>query len=344
MAKIIFIALVFFLSRLADVKAQTEPFYKGKTITILAGFSAGSIFDLWARATAQYWGKHIPGNPNIIVQNMPGAGSVTAANYVYSAVKPDGLTLGAVSSAIYIDQLVGRPEVQFDWPRFTWIGSPEQTDEILIMRADTAYKTLDDIRKATTPPRCGAMGSGTATFYFPKLLDDVLGLKFTLVPGYPGAPEIDLAIERGEMQCRGGTVNAIFGRDPGRTWVKTGYVKALVQGGNKRDPRLPDTPTIWELMEKESTTEESKRVVDAVLSPGFFGRPIVGTPGIPADRVKILRESYMKTISDPDFLAEAKKRGWEVRPGTGEVLQAQAKKVISQPAPVIERMKKILGQ
>src|SRR6266511_831430 len=115
-------AVVFILTQSTNSQAQTEPFYKGKTVTIVTGFSTGSIFDLVARATAQYWGKHIPGNPNVIVQNMPGAGSVVAANYVYSAVKPDGLTLGAVSSAIYIDQLVGRPEVQFDWPRFTWIG------------------------------------------------------------------------------------------------------------------------------------------------------------------------------------------------------------------------------
>ena len=343
MGKIILVALLLLPWR-AELQAQSEPFYRGKTITLVAGFSPGSIFDLWARVTAQYWSKHIPGNPNIVVQNMPGAGSVIAANYVYSAAKPDGLTLAAVSSAIYIDQIVGRKEVQFDWPKFTWIGSPEQTDEILIMRADTAYKSLDDIRRAGTPPRCGAMGSGTATYYFPKLLDDVLGLKFTVVAGYPGAPEIDLAIERGEMQCRGGTVNALFGRDPGRTWLKTGYVKALVQGGNKRDARLPDTPTVWELMEKEKTPEEGRRVVDVVLSPGFFGRPILGPPGITGERVKILRESYIKTLADPDFLAEATKRGWEASPMSAESLAAQAKKVTSQPLEVIERMKKILGQ
>ncbi|MGH7775182.1 MAG: Bug family tripartite tricarboxylate transporter substrate binding protein [Candidatus Binatia bacterium] len=342
MAKIILIALLLIPWGL-DPQAQIEPFYKAKTIRVVVGFSPGSIFDLWARATAQYWPKHIPGNPTLIVQNMPGAGSVVAANHVYGVAKPDGLTLGAVSSGIYIDQVVGRKEVHFDWAKFTWIGSPDQTNQILFVRADTAYKTLEDIRKATQPPRCGAMGTGTATYYIPKLLEDVLGLRFNVVTGYPGAPEIDLAIQQGEMHCRGGTVEAIFGRDPGRTWVKTGFVKVLVQSGANRDPRLPDTPTIWELMESEKTSEQSRRVVEVVLAPGSFGRPIVGPPDISSDRVKILRESYMKTISDPEFLAEAKKRGWEVRPTSGEILETQAKKVISQPPAVIERMKKILG-
>jgi tripartite-type tricarboxylate transporter receptor subunit TctC len=187
MTRFILAAVFLLLSGTPQLQAQTEPFYKGKTITIVTGFSSGSIFDLWARATATYWGKHIPGNPNIVVQNMPGAGSVVAANYIYSTAKPDGLTLGAVSSAIYIDQIVGRKEVQFDWGKFTWIGSPEQTDEILIARADTTYRSVEDIRRAAEPPRCGAMGTGTATYYFPKLLEDVLGLKLNVATGYPGA-------------------------------------------------------------------------------------------------------------------------------------------------------------
>jgi tripartite-type tricarboxylate transporter receptor subunit TctC len=342
MRRIVF-AVLLILTQSTNSQAQTEPFYKGKTVTIVTGFSTGSIFDLVARATAQYWGKHIPGNPNVIVQNMPGAGSVVAANYVYGVAKPDGLTVGSISSGIYSDQLVGRKEVQYDWAKFSWIGSSDQTNQILLVRADTAYKTLEDIRKAAEPPRCGAMGTGTATYYIPKLMEDVLGAKFHVVTGYPGAPEIDLAIEKGEMHCRGGTVEAIFGREPGRTWVKTGFVKVLVQSGTERDPRLPDSPTIWEIMDKEKLPESSKRLATVVLAAGFFGRPIVGPPGMAPDRLKILRESYLKTMTDPDFSAEAKKRRWELTPVGGEKLEVRAKDVIAQPPEVIERMKKLLG-
>jgi tripartite-type tricarboxylate transporter receptor subunit TctC len=343
MRKAMLVAVCLLLLWGIDLQAQTEPFYKGKTITIVTGFSTGSIFDLVARATAQHWGKQIPGNPNIIVQNMPGAGSVVAANYIYGVAKPDGLTLGSISSGIYSDQLVGRKEVQFDWAKFTWIGSSDQTNQILLVRADTAYKSLEEIRKAAEPPRCGAMGTGTATYYVPKLIEDVLGAKFHVVTGYPGAPEIDLAIEKGEMHCRGGTVEAIFGREPGRTWVKTGFIKILVQSGVTRDPRLPDTPTIWEIMEKEKLPESNKRLATLVLSAGFFGRPIVAPPGLAPDRLKMLRESYLKTMSDPDFSAEAKKRRWELTPVSGEKLEARAKEVTTQPPEVIERMKKLLG-
>jgi tripartite-type tricarboxylate transporter receptor subunit TctC len=342
MRRIVF-AILFFLMPSAHAQGQTEPFYKGKTITIVTGFSAGSIFDLVARATAQHWGKYIPGNPAIVVQNMPGAGSVVAANHIYSVAKPDGLTLGSISSGIYSDQLVGRKEVQFDWAKFSWIGSSDQTDQILFVRADTPYKSLADIRKAAEPARCGAMGTGTATYYVPKLMEDVLGLKFNIVIGYPGAPEIDLAIERGEIHCRGGTVEAIFGRDPGRSWVKNGFVKVLVQSGATRDPRLPDTPTIWEIIEKEKLPEANRRLATLVLSSGFFGRPIVAPPALAPDRLKMLRESYLKTMSDPEFTAEAKKRQWELTPVAGEKLEARAKEVTSQPPEVIERMKKLLG-
>jgi len=342
MRRIIF-AVLLILTQSTISESQTEPFYKGKTVTIVTGFSTGSIFDLVARATAQYWGKHIPGNPNVIVQNMPGAGSVVAANYVYGVAKPDGLTVGSISSGIYSDQLVGRKEVQYDWAKFSWIGSSDQTNQILLVRGDTPYKTLEDIRKAAEPPRCGAMGTGTATYYIPKLMEEVLGTKIQVVTGYPGAPEIDLAIEKGEMHCRGGTVEAIFGREPGRTWVKTGFVKVLVQSGTERDPRLPDSPTIWEIMDKEKLPDSSKRLATVVLAAGFFGRPIVGPPGLAADRLKILRESYLRTMTDSDFSAEAKKRRWELTPVSGEKLEARAKEVIAQPPEVIERMKKLLG-
>ncbi len=326
-----------------NARAQAD-FYKGKTIRMLIGYSAGGTNDLWARTIARFWGRHIPGNPDFIVQNMPGAGTQVAANYIYGVEKSDGLTVGLLAPALFFNQLGGQKEVKFDWAKFAWIGSPEETSEMLSMRSDTPYKTLDDIRRAAVPPRCGTTGTGTPGHYFPRLMEEVLGLKFNLVIGYPGASDIDLAIEKGEVQCRAGTTSAFFGREPGRTWAKTGFVRILVIGGSKRDPRAPDVPTIWEFMDKYKTPDSGKRLTTLLLSPGSFGRPIVGGPGIPADRVKILREGFMKTMKDPELVAEAEKRGWEPDLVSGETLQALAREVVTQPPEVIARMNAVLGK
>jgi tripartite-type tricarboxylate transporter receptor subunit TctC len=341
--KTAFFALTFLILLTSPTYSQT-PFYQGKTIRVIIGYTAGGTNDLWARAVSRFWGKHIPGNPNIVVQNMPGAGTMVAANYVYSVAKSDGLTLGLIANALFFNQIGGQKEVKFDWAKFAWIGSPEETSEMLSMRSDSPFKTMDDIRNATVPPKCGTTGAGTPGHYFPRLLEEVLGLKIDLVTGYPGASEIDLAIEKGEVQCRGGTTSAFFGREPGRTWAKTGFVRILVIGGSKRDARAPDAPTIWELMDKHKTPESGKRLTTVLLSPGSFGRPIVGGPGIPADRVKVLRDGFLKAMSDPELLAEAEKRGWEPDPVTGDKLQVLAREVVTQPPEVITRMNIVLGK
>jgi tripartite-type tricarboxylate transporter receptor subunit TctC len=327
----------------ANVYAQAD-FYKGKTIRVVIGYSAGGTNDLWARVIARYWNKYIPANPDIIVQNMPGAGTMVAANYIYGIGKQDGLTLALISPALFFNQIGGQKEVKFDWAKFAWIGTPEETSEMLSIRSDSPYKTLDDIRKAAVAPKCGTTGAGTPGHYFPRLLEEVLTLKINLVTGYPGASDIDLAIEKGEVQCRAGTTSAFFGREPGRTWAKTGFVRLLVIGGSKRDPRAPGVPTIWELMEKHRTPDSGKRIATVLLSPGSFGRPIVGGPGIPADRVKILRDGFAKAMKDPELLAEAEKRGWEPDPVTGDKLAALAREVVSQPPDIISRMNVILGK
>jgi tripartite-type tricarboxylate transporter receptor subunit TctC len=326
-----------------ELQAQSD-FYKGKQMKIVVGASAGAASDLYARVVANHLPKQIPGKPDVIVQNMPGGGSMTAANYVYSVAKPDGLTLGAVTAPIYFAQLLGRKEVQFDWGKFTWIGTPEENDELLFIRSDQPYKTLLDLRKAGEPPRCGASGVGSTGFYIPKLLEEIFGLKINLVTGYPGAADVDVAVEKNEVHCRGTTISAFFGREPGRTWAKNGFVRFLVQTGDKRNHRLPDTPTIWELMDQEKGTEAKRRLARVVLGPGAFGRPILATPGIPSNRVKILREAYTQMLKDPDFLADANKRQWEINPVSGERLEALAKEVINQPPEIIERMKKVMGE
>lgn len=325
-----------------DLFAQADPFYKGKTIRIVVGLPAGDLYDSWARLIGSHMVKHIPGNPDVIVQNMTGAASMIAANHVYNVGKPDGLTLGMVIPSIYFDQLFGRKEVQFDYGKFTWIGSPVKGDQQMFMRSDTPYKSIEEIRNASVAPRCGSTGTGSPSYYVPKVMGETLGTKFTIVTGYQGGQSIDLAVERGEVQCRAATVEVFFAREPYHTWRKNGFVTNVIQTGRKRDSRLPNTPTIYELMEQYKTPEESRRLATVVLAGDNLGRPLLGSPGIPPDRVKILREAYAKTMTDPEFLAEIKKRKYDLNPTSGEELEALAKEVVAQPEAIVERMKKLL--
>ena len=324
-------------------RAQTD-FYKGKTITVIAGTTAGALYDQWSRLLAQHMGKHIPGRPEMIVQNMPGAGHMIAANYVYGKSKPDGLTIiGSIVPTLYFDQLVGRKEAQYDWAKFAWIGSPVQGESQMYMRADTPYKTIEDVRNAKEPPRCGAQGTSDSAYYLPKLFEELIGTKFNLVQGYPGGPEIDLAVERGEIHCRSFTIEAFLSREPYHTWRKKGFVRNIIQTGKKRDRKLPDTPTVWELMDKYKTPEASRRLASVMLASGALGRPMLAPPGLPAERVKILREAFNKTMEDKEFLTDVDKRGFDLDPVSGDELEKIVREVMAQPADVIARMKKLLG-
>jgi tripartite-type tricarboxylate transporter receptor subunit TctC len=339
----LFMLLAMLLVSNTSLYAQA-PFYQGKTIRLVVGSSSGGGYDLWARLLARYYGKHIPGNPEIVVQNMPGAGSLVAANHVYKVAKPDGLTLGAILPALYFDQLVGRKEVQFDWAKFTWIGSPEQNAPLHYMRADSPYKTIEDIRNAKEPPRCGSSGTGTTGHYIPRLLEETLGLKHTIVGGYQGGSEIDLAVERNEVICWSPLIATFFGREPYISWYKKGFVRVLVQMGKKRDSRLENVPTIYELMDQYKTPDGGKRLARVVLTAASLGRPIVAPPGVPGETVKVLRQAYLNTLKDPELLDDVKKRRWEIAPLSGEELTEMAKDVIDQPAAVIERMKWVIGR
>ena len=322
--------------------AAAPEFFKGKTIRLVVGNSVGGAQDDWGRFVAQYLGKHIPGNPDIVVQNMPGAGGIIAANHVYNVAKPDGLTVGMVNPANYIDQLLGSKEVKFDWPKFSWIGSPERIDQVLFIRTDIPYKTLDDMRNASDPPRCAALARAGLGYLLPRLLEEGLGLKFHMVLGYGGGGDMNLAIEKGEVQCRAGTVSAYVGREPTRTWIKNGFVRALAQSGAKRYPKLPDVPTVYELMETYKTPDATKRLARVLLSSGDLGRPFIASPGMPAERIKVLRDAFTKAMNDPALLADAQKRKWDLDPTPGEELEVTAKEVMVQPPEVIERMKKLL--
>ncbi|MFQ5851318.1 MAG: Bug family tripartite tricarboxylate transporter substrate binding protein [Candidatus Binatia bacterium] len=326
------------------VWAQEKPFYKGKTVRIIVCCTPGGFYDRWARLFARYLGRYIPGNPDFIVQNMPGAGSLIATNYVYKVAKPDGLTIVMPLGQIYLDQFIGTKQVRFDIRKFHWIGTQEKSHMVLYMRADAPYKTVEDILKAKERPKCGSSGTASAGHIVPKVLEEGLGAKFKIVSGYPGGSEIDVAVERGEVICRGMTIPPHFGREPFITWHKRGFDRHIIQTGRKRDSRAPDTPTIYELMDQYKTPEVNRRIVSVLTGSGELGRPFAVAPGVPPDRVRILRAAYAKALKDPQLLAEAKKGKMDVDPTPGKEVQALVNRVMNQPPEVVERVKKIMGR
>jgi tripartite-type tricarboxylate transporter receptor subunit TctC len=340
---ILILVLALIIGWHSNLFAQAS-FYQGKTISIVVGTKAGDVYDLYPRLLAEFWTKHIPGNPNIIVQNAPGAASLIAANQVYNVAKPDGLTLAAIYPALYFDQLIKKPEVKYDWAKWNWLGSPVKSNHLLYMRADTPYKSIDDVRQATTAPKCGATGIASTGYHMPKLMEEVLNSKFDIVSGYVSGQDIDLAVERGELQCRAFTITAYFAREPFISWRKRNFTNVLIQTGTQRDSRIKDSPTIYELMDKYKVNDASRALAKVILASGDFGRPIVAPPGVPADRVKILRDSFDKTIKEPALLAEAERRRLEIDPTHWEEMESLAKDVMATPPDVVARMRKLLGE
>ncbi len=336
--------IAFILGAAPKLYAGSESLYQGKSIKIIVGFTSGGFYDRWSRLLARYVPKYLAGNPEMIVQNMPGAGGMIAANHIYGVAKPDGLSIAMLSYGLYLDQLVSRKEVQYDVRKLNWIGSPEKSEVLMYMRADAPFKTIEDIRNAATPPKCGSTGTAGTDYILARLLEDTLGAKIDTVLGYPGGSEIDLAVEKGEVQCRGLTAAPFFGREPFISWRKKNFVNVLIYGGVKRDERIPDTPSIYEIFDKEKTPDENRRVADVILRGGDFGRPWVMPPETPAEIVKTMRAAYAKAMADPALIEDAKKAKFEVEFVSGEELQKLAETMINQPPGVIKRVKKLLGQ
>ena len=334
--------LIFF-GILREARAQDDTFYKNKTITIVIGSTAGGFYDRWGRLFARYMGQYIPGNPEVIAQNMAGAGSVIATNHVYNVAKPDGLTVVMPLNSVYVDQFVGRQQVQFDLRKFHWIGSPSVEPSIMYMRSDAPYKSIEDIIKAKVPPKCGGTGTSSTDFILSSILEELLGAKINSVLGYPGGSEIDLAVQKNEVVCRSHSVSAHFGREPFDTWHKNGFDRHIVQTGRKRDARAPDAPTLTEIFERHKVPEDGRRVARILLAAVELGRPMMVTPGTPPERVKILREAYVKVLNDPKARDEAKRSRMDIEPSSGEELEALIKDIFDAPPNVIAQAKKILA-
>ena len=316
-------------------------FDPGKRIRVLVGARPGVAYDLYARLIAGHLGRYIRGAPEIVVENMTGAGSRIVANHVYQT-DPDGLTLGAISPDLYFGQLLGQKDVHFDWAGFSWIGTPDRSNHLLYARAETPYQSIREIAQASKPPKCGASGTSSTAYYLPKLLEEIVGAKFEMVTDYQEGPDVDAAAERGEIDCRVLTISGFFSHEPYHSWRKNSFVRILLQTGKERDPKLPETPTIYELMDQYKVPEAGRRLSQLILSAALFGRPVVAPPGVSAERVKTLREAFIRAARDPELLAEAKAKNLGVVPAGGAELQTLARAVISQPLEIIERMRKLV--
>jgi len=286
------VSLSVFLAFLLSSTLHTQtPYYQGKTLRLIVSSTAGSNYDLYGRLVAQYIGKHIPGKPEVTVQNMPGGGNIIGANYIYSVAKPDGLTFGTINAALYFNQLGGNKDVQFDSSKYIYVGSPDRSEDMMYMRSDTAFKTIHDVRKATEGPKCGSTGTGSTSHYLPTLLNDGIGAKFNIVSGYPGGPEIDLAAERNEVQCRAFTIAGWFTGEIYANWRKTGFARALVQT-SRRDPRLSDVPTVYELLEEYKSPDAIKKLANLLIASNSFGRSYVLPPATPGTGKNSARSIY----------------------------------------------------
>ena len=328
---------------LEPAAAQRRHFYQDKTVRIVVGFTPGGFYDRWARLLSRYMPKYIPGNPNFIVQNMPGASSVIAANYVYNLAKPDGLTLLVPINSLYLDQVVGRKEVKFDVRKFEFIGSQEKAPTMLYFRADSPFKTLNDIIKAKEPPKCGSTGTASTGYLLAKIMDEAFKAKMATVTGYQGGSEIDVAVERRRNRLpRHGHSTALRPRAI-RQLAQDRASTVIFSKAGQKDPRMGDAPTFFEFMDQFKTPDVVRRAARVIMASGDFGRPMVAGPGNPPDRIKILRDAYAKAMRDPGLIEEAKKSQMDMEYTSGEDLQTLMKELMNQPHEAIERVKKILA-
>jgi tripartite-type tricarboxylate transporter receptor subunit TctC len=318
------------------VHAQT-PFYQGKTVRIIVGASAGGGYDTYSRTIARHMGKHIPGNPGIVVDNMPGAGFLISANHMYNVAKPDGLTIGHFIGGLFLQQLLGKPGIEFDARKFEYVGVPAQDNYMLAVHKSTGITSIEQWLASKTPVKLGGVGVGSATDDIPKVLAAAIGLPMQLVSGYKGTADVRLAFDSQEIL---GVCNAWESFKA--TWRKeldSGDVVIVLQNTAKPHPEQPKLP----LAINYAKTEEGKKLIRALVhSVGPTARPYVLPPKTPKDRVQILRKAFMDTMKDPDFLADASKAKLDVNPLDGAELEKNVKEVFKLDPKLIPRAKEIL--
>jgi len=331
-------ALIAGLAGAGAASAQSvEGFYHGRTVTIVVGLGVGGGYDTTARVLARHLGRHIPGDPAIVVQSMVGAGSLRAANYLYSVAPKDGATLGVFARGMAMEPLIGASHASFDSRKFAWLGSTTNEVSVCVTYGNAKVKTWDDALRI--PFTVGGDGSATDPDIFSAMLKNVFGARLRLVTGYPGGADITLALERGEVEGRcGWTWSSVRLQRP--DWIGTGKLNLLVQLATQKSPELPNVPLIMDL----ATTERQRRVVSMILSRQPMGRPVVAPPGIPEDRKQALRRAFDATMADPDFIAEATARSLEVNPVKGADLDCLVDELYAVPAAILAEVRAIIAE
>lgn len=313
----------------APTRAETvADFYKGRTISLVIGYSVGGGYDLYARLLAQHLGAHIPGNPTIVPQNLPGAGSLKAANYLYAVAPKDGSVIGTFGRGMGMAPLLG--EAHYDGTRFTWLGSITSDVSLCISWKTSPIKSWHDMM--TKPFTAGGEGSGSDPDVFALAIKNVFGARIKLVTGYPGTADIALAMERGEVDGLCGISYSTL-TSKHAAWLTGKEIHILVQAALKKDKALPDVP----LLIDDAKTAEQKQILKLILASQAMARPFAAPPGVPAERKAALRQAFDQTMRDPAFLADAQRLKLDVNPFSGQEIDALLAELYATPKAVIAK-------
>src|SRR5215831_149245 len=318
-----------------------QDFYAGKSIQLVIGFDVGGGYDLYARTVARHWSRHIPGTPNFVPQNMPGAGTRIAANWLYSVAPKDGTAVGTVVQSTAVDQALGEPGIRFDAAQFNWLGNPIVDNLVTLSWSTSGLATLEDV-KTKGGLFCGSTGGGPTTV-FPRVINQLLGTQIKVVTGYPGQTAVNIAMERGEVNCIGGTTWSSV-KATMRPMLDTRKLNMLVQWGATKDPEISayanrEVPLIQEF----GQSDLDRRVLLFIGSGAAFGRPLLAPPNVPRERVELLRRAFDRTMKDPEFLAEAMRLNMDIKPLSGEELQKIAVDVVQARLEDLARAKELIG-
>ena len=322
--------VAFALSPTSSFAQSPGDFYRGKTIELDIGTSVGGGYDAYGRMLARYINRYIPGNPTIVPKNMEGAGSMRLANFLYNAAPKDGTAFGTINRGTGFDPLLGNKSGQFDATKFNWIGSTNNEVSVCVAWHTTGIATFADA--LTHELVVGATGPSADTYQFPKITNAVLGTRFKIITGYPGGNDVDLAMERGEVQGRCGwswtSVKSLR-----RSWLEKKQINILYQMGLSKHRDLPDTPLVVDL----AKTDEQRAILKLIFARQVMAWPFVAPPGVPKERVEILRRAFTDTMKDKDFLADADKAGLEITPVSGEEIQKLVQEIYDTPAAVVQK-------
>jgi tripartite-type tricarboxylate transporter receptor subunit TctC len=323
---------------LSIARAQSPAeFYKGKTVEFYIGYSVGGGYDLYARTIARHIGKHIPGNPTVVPKNMEGAGSLRLANWLFRVGAKDGSVIGTIGRGTGFDPILGQQGAQFDGTKFTWLGSANNEVSVCVSWNATSgiAKFEDLLSKEMT---VGGTSSSADTDQFPRIMNGVLGTKMRIVSGYPGGNDVVLAMERGEVKGRcGWSWSSVMSTH--RVWLEDKKMTVLAQLALQKHPDLPDVPLIIDL----AKTDEQKQILKLIFARQVMGRPYLAPPGIPADRAAALRQAFMDTMTDKDFLADAEKAQLEITPVDGATIQKLVAEVYQTPPEVAKKAAELLN-